>query len=213
MENEDKKYIFCSDCGAKNSAITLYCSNCGKQIVSNKQNIEYEKSNNTLNNVNSNPKSYSSTDDIMKFVSQNIYFYQEKFNLINKTGKKITWNWAAFFLSIYWMLYRKMYLQTGGIFLLSIILTCIPYVGYLLSLSLGIIICIILGMYGNYMYLNHIERKLKEIDYLNNYERDAVISRKGGVNLVLPIVIAIIPIALIFIMFMFVGTVFNFMLY
>ena len=37
---------------------------------------------------------------------------------MKESGKSISWNWAAFFMGIYWMVYRKMYFKAGvdGIF-------------------------------------------------------------------------------------------------
>ena len=121
MEKISRDTVFCSACGTKNTSISSFCSNCGSELVSNKQNTDYKKDNtNIQSNVTSNTNNYSDSDDIMKFVEKNTQFYQNKFDTITKTGSKITWNWAAFFLNIYWLLYRKMYLQAGGLFLITI---------------------------------------------------------------------------------------------
>ena len=40
--------------------------------------------------------------------SKSVEYYEKAFDRLDKTGKH-TWNWAAFFGGITWMLYRKMY--------------------------------------------------------------------------------------------------------
>lgn len=186
MEKISRDTVFCSACGTKNTSISSFCSNCGSELVSNKQNIDYKKDNSNIqSNVIRNTNNYSESDDIMKFVEKNTQFYQNKFDTITKTGSKITWNWAAFFLNIYWLLYRKMYLQAGGLFLITIILNCIPYIGWLVSIG----VTIAFGMYANSIYLDHIQKKLIEINNLDYSQREVAIQSKGGVNLVLPIAI------------------------
>lgn len=186
MEKVSRDTVFCSACGTKNTSISSFCSNCGSELVSNKQNIDYKKDNSNIqSNVIRNTNNYSDSDDIMKFVEKNTQFYQNKFDTITKTGSKITWNWAAFFLNIYWLLYRKMYLQAGGLFLITIILNCIPYIGWLVSIG----VTIAFGMYANSIYLDHIQKKLIEINNLDYSQREVAIQSKGGVNLVLPIAI------------------------
>lgn len=188
MEKVSRDTVFCSACGTKNTSISSFYSNCGSELVSNKQNIDYKKDNtNIQSNVSSNTNNYSDLDDVMKFVGKNTGYYQNKFDTITKTGSKITWNWAAFFLNIYWLLYRKMYLQAGGLFLITVVLNCIPYIGWLVSIG----VTIAFGMYANSIYLDHIQKKLIEINSLDYSQREFAIQKKGGTNLVLPLAIVI----------------------
>ncbi len=186
MEKVSRDTVFCSACGTKNASISSFCSNCGSELVSNKQNIDYKKDNtNTQSNVSSNTNNYSDLDDIMKFVGKNTGYYQNKFDTITKTGSKTTWNWAAFFLNIYWLLYRKMYLQAGGLFLVTVVLNFIPYIGWLVSIG----VTVAFGIYANSIYLDHIQKKLVEINNLDYSQREFAMQSKGGVNIVLPIAI------------------------
>ena len=178
MENEN--VIFCSECGQKNSETSSFCSKCGNKL----HKIVTEKSS---YRTNYDSVSYDDMDDINSFVQKNQMFYQEKFEKIIKTGDKKTWNWAAFFLSIYWMLYRKMYLQAGALFLINIVLSAIPYVGWILDIAVWIAV----GMYSNSLYLDHIRKKLTEIKMINSNDKEFMIMKKGGTNLVLPIAIAV----------------------
>ncbi len=57
-------------------------------------------------------------NEVNLFIQRNQKFYEEKFKKMNDTGKSASWNWAAFFLGIYWMIYRKMYFKAGAFFIL-----------------------------------------------------------------------------------------------
>ena len=52
---------------------------------------------------------------VMTFITSKALAYVNKFRSLEK-GKKLTWNWAAFFFSPYWFFYRKMY-KPGIVFL------------------------------------------------------------------------------------------------
>lgn len=51
------------------------------------------------------------------FVGANTAYYLPRFQKISRTGSKCSWNWAAFLLTPYWLLYRKNYL-TGALMLI-----------------------------------------------------------------------------------------------
>ena len=68
-------------------------------------------------------------NDLEKFVGKNSDYYVRKFEEMQITGNKISWNWPAFFISGYWMLYRKMYIQALIMILGSMVLGCIPFIG------------------------------------------------------------------------------------
>ena len=64
----------------------------------------------------------------MTFIGSGALRYLHKFRKL-EGGKKVTWNWAAFFLSPYWFFYRKMF-KPGIIFLtlrLCLTLVLMPY--------------------------------------------------------------------------------------
>lgn len=187
MEKIDKGTVYCQKCGTKNDIISSFCLNCGNELVSNNQNTGYKKDNKAQSIERSSLNNYGNTDEIMRFVGKNSQYYQNKFDTITKTGSKTTWNWAAFFLNIYWLLYRKMYLQAGGLFLVKVVLNFIPYIGWLVSIGVSIAF----SMYANSIYLDHVQKKLSEINTLDYSQREFDILKKGGTNIVLPLAIVI----------------------
>ena len=174
MENS----ILCSKCGASNEAGSAFCTKCGNSLAKTE----------VVDNI-SNNESYTQ-EELSLFLEKNQSYYLEKFNLIEKTGDKKAWNWCSFLIGGYWMLYRKMYVQAIIYIIANLILGCIPFIGWALSLAL----CVGLGILGNSLYLDHIKKTFTEISYADSNMRSALISKMGGTNLVIPILLAVIPV-------------------
>ena len=177
MQYNNANRIFCSKCGQKNEK-NSFCAGCGSKLGS----ITTHQSNHISKNESI---SYLNTKEMDLFLEKNQMYYHEKFERMSITGDKKSWNWAAFFLNMYWMLYRKMYLYAGGVLLISIILGNIPYVGVILSIAFTV--CI--GLFADSLYFDHINKNLREIDQLYPNNKEMMIRKKGGTNIVLPICI------------------------
>lgn len=185
MENS----ILCSKCGASNEAGSAFCTKCGNSLAKTE----------VVDHI-SNNESYTQ-DELSLFLEKNQSYYLEKFNLIEKTGDKKAWNWCSFLIGGYWMLYRKMYVQAIIYIIANLILGCIPFIGWALSLAL----CVGLGIFGNSLYLDHIKKTFTEIGCADSNMRSALINKKGGTNLVLPILLAVIPVIIGIIASIFIG--------
>lgn len=154
-----------------------------------------------------------SAENIAKFVGYNALRYINVFRKMATLKKKINWNWVAFLLPEYWLVSRKCYFQSilvgfytvlysifyslgmanSGVksFIQSGIVTedtskiiTILFIGSIISF----VIKIFIGMFGDYIYKKKVystikemkqDGKISEIDYM----------QKGGVNLMLPIVL------------------------
>ncbi len=125
-------------------------------------------------------------DEFMQaLIQNNIYYYDQKFSMMNMSGKSIAWNWASFFLSAYWMVYRKMYLNTLYLVLISWAITFIcfiPVVGWFIGGLMAIALWVCMGMYGNAIYKNHIEKKYDECSALEYDHRKQECVGKGGTS-------------------------------
>ena len=214
-ENDDsikEDIIFCSKCGLKNSSLSKYCSSCGNSLKSIEDNIK-ETANSiksAINNsepyknlvgVNSDSSNTASWNnkDMVDFIQKNPEYYIPKFEKMQKYEKSTSWNWASFFLSSLWFLYRKMYTYGFGIMVLSFILSYIPFIGSILRLAIPILA----GIFGNSIYLKHIEKNLSELNNLDEDVKHRVILSRGGVNLVLPIALCVVIFLLISIVILF----------
>lgn len=52
-----------------------------------------------------------SAEDLVTFTGSNSAYYLPKFYKMSRGGSKCVWNWASFFLTPYWLLYRKNFLS------------------------------------------------------------------------------------------------------
>src|SRR5690625_7626073 len=63
----------------------------------------------------------------MKFVDKNQSYYSNKWNKMPKKGKDVSFNLAAFFFTLFWLGYRKMYMNVLYISLLFLGLDIVLY--------------------------------------------------------------------------------------
>ena len=127
-------------------------------------------------------------NEVNLFVQKNQKFYEEKFRKMEETGKSISWNWAAFFMGIYWMVYRKMYFKAGAFFVLSLVASSTPYIGYILNFA----VLIGIAIYANALYLDHVQGAIKKAKELFPHEKDVIIKKMGGTNLTMAIGICLL---------------------
>jgi hypothetical protein len=91
---------------------------------------------------------------------------------------RLSWNWAPFFVGIYWLLYRKMVGATAVLYaLVTILLMAIPRTTSemlmedpnryllltLLRLSVSVVLLIALGLFGDAYYLRRLHRKFSRL--------------------------------------------------
>ena len=99
-----------------------------------------------------------SEEDFTHFIGKNADKYLLKFRKFNIDGVdkfSVTWHWPAFFFGFLWMLYRKLYLWALVAFAIGIIS---------LQLSdLGLLITIVWGVTGNYIYYKHAKKKIHKL--------------------------------------------------
>lgn len=125
-------------------------------------------------------------DEYMQaLIQKNIYYYDQKFSMMNNSAKSASWNWASFFLGSYWMVYRKMYAYTALYVLfviLNVFISCIPVVGFILSFVLSLTLMICMGIFGNAIYKNHIEKKYEQAYGLSREQRKQTCLQVGGTS-------------------------------
>jgi hypothetical protein len=98
------------------------------------------------------------------FVGKNADYYINKWQNAKDPAKRSGWNWAGFLAGIFWLGYRKMYkilLAVLGLFLL------IDFIQYFTSFDIyaqvGLGVSGVLGIIGNSVYYNHMNRRIKEL--------------------------------------------------
>ncbi len=121
------------------------------------------------------------------FIGKNADYYLQKFEVFEKTGSALSWNWASFGFGIFWMVYRKMYLFAFLALLFMFFLNVLevslkfsPALSFFLSLWLWVGF----GLFGNYLYYIHVKKKVMEISiqYPSEEEQKLILQKEGGTS-------------------------------
>ena len=97
--------MFCSKCGTSNDEAASFCASCGYALPLPGQ-------------ATATPKAQAdesiSDEEYYKTIigPKNQDYYLRQFSRFDDEGKAgASWHWPAFFVSFYWLLYRKMWLN------------------------------------------------------------------------------------------------------
>lgn len=186
--------MFCPKCGTQNPDDSKFCRKCGNLMPNSSQG-------NSQRAVSSEPvpkmegTKVSSTSSLaQKMIGKNADYYLQKRSELIAKGSKISWNWAAFLLSIYWMIYRKLYLLGFVLLVVSMFFSYI--IGGVLSIVVSCGISILAGLLGNYLYTEYANNCLNEAAEMDSERRDAYIAEKGGTNLGLALLVGALAVAI-----------------
>ena len=133
--------------------------------------------------------------EVTDFVGKNAGYYYTRWTPLLEGQDWTGFNWAACFLSGFWLAYRKMYKPAlvfyGAIFLVVIIEEIGTKHGRSGKTgdSFGFIASIVCGAYGNRWYFQHATRvitKVRSKRLPDNIFRDEL-SKLGGTNILAPI--------------------------
>jgi hypothetical protein len=193
-EQEVGDIIFCTRCGAQNAGISSFCSKCGNRLTSAHSTHApvYQQSNpanvNPYSYVNQSAAPYQMNDyansaftesELQQLVGTNAEYYMPKFGDMNTQNKKTSWNWAAFLITPYWLIYRRMYAYGAGalgiLFLLS-------FFGTVFGSFLALCGYAVMGIYGNYVYMRFLKNKMEQVYSMNEPYRTQFIAKNRGVN-------------------------------
>jgi hypothetical protein len=137
------------------------------------------------------------------FVGKKQDYYIDRFQKMDSANSKNSWNWCSFLLGPYWMAYRKMYKSAiiicglaivlptvlsialsliAWIIMPLLVLFIIPLVDGIVRFIVNIILCIIIGIRGNNIYKNHMNKCVQETAGKPSPERKHYLNEKGGTN-------------------------------
>ena len=213
--------VFCTQCGTQNANTSSFCSHCGNRLAAvperapqppvytqanpnnsnpysyvNQQSNPYQTQNQYQNSGYNAYQSYQTAGvdaDIQQLVGTKTEYYIPKFQMMKSQGKSSSWNWAAFWVTPYWMMYRKMYGYAAAVLAADIIISLIGST-FLSLLAFGGYITF--GILGNSIYMKYLEGKANQAKAMNEPYKSQFIASNGGVNTT-PTVLAIIGRALL----------------
>ena len=182
--------MICKKCGKILSSTDIYCPDCNEPnpewtSESNVDKTEFIPSVEDLNLA-----TYVSGNALSKDFESGAFLRMKDAMLDFKKGKVSSWNWLAFFLSPFYLFYRKNYVfAIIVIFLAFIIGTLVK------SNALNLICPILQGVFCNYFMCQRYENKLKEAQrkYPDNLDaQKEYLAIKGGRNIVLTVILALL---------------------
>lgn len=199
--------VYCTRCGAPSPDTALFCAQCGNRLTTAPQPQRPPQPPRTPVYTREDPapytreaqtsyawgnyysagaqtySGYSGADvapEIRQLVGDKAAYYIPRFQQMKRQGKQTSWNWAAFLVAPYWMIYRKMYAYGGAVlgagFLLSLLGT-----GFATLLSLAGYIA--LGIFGNGIYLKFLEGKADRARTMSQPMRADFLAQNSGTNL------------------------------
>ena len=192
--------VYCTKCGAQNSATSSFCSKCGNRLTTGFQQERQAPVYTQANPTSTNPYAYVSQQsnyysngysgyqsnqsvgidaEIQQLIGPKTEYYIPKFQELKSQNKQTSWNWPAFLVAPYWMIYRKMYGYGAALLGFSFILSLIGS-GFLSLLSLGGYVAI--GIFANSIYMKFLENKATQVKSMTEPYRSQYISQNSGVN-------------------------------
>ena len=124
-------------------------------------------------------------EELRIFVGKNADYYISKWEEIAES--KVSWNWAAFFFGLLWFGYRKMYIHAFIFIAFSLLLQFVQIkmnTTHLVIALTNLIISVVIGSFGNYLYYEYAKSKVKEIKQKGLDERSLYLelARQGGTS-------------------------------
>jgi hypothetical protein len=105
-----------------------------------------------------------------------------------KWQKDNSWNWAAFFLTLGWLGYRKMYRPVVYVLLafiaIDLLVALLGIEGNSFNNSIGIGLSVGLGIGGNLFYKKHALKQIEDVNRLSISEEEKLreIKKRGGTS-------------------------------
>ncbi len=127
----------------------------------------------------------------MALVERKAEYYLPKFTSMDKTNGKISFNLAACLFGWYWSIYRKLYIPAFILMASQLLVMNLP-INPVFRYILAGLLFLTNGLIGNYLYKKRIYRCREEAIRLKEPNRSAYIATKGGVDMVLTIVMLVI---------------------
>lgn len=125
-------------------------------------------------------------EEVLAFTDKRVSVYEKKWEKLSTKKSPISWNWASFFLSLFWFTFRKMNVY-AYVFLGIIVVVDVVSILLFKKTLPGSTIApayVVLALFANKLYfdfaLNKV-KKLKEL-YPDRDERLKEIKKQGGVS-------------------------------
>ena len=158
--------MFCQNCGVEVFDQGRFCSGCGSELATQQSGPQEADGVNAEEKVPFDRSEYYEAAVGYK----NAEYYVSRFKRFDEQGVQASWNWPSFFVSFYWLLYRKMWGWAALYFIFPFIL------GFAFVLLSGVredafllyyptyiaAIFVLFPMYANAIYYKHSKAKISK---------------------------------------------------
>lgn len=130
-------------------------------------------------------------EDMMIYVGKKSQFYDQKWRKMDQTSSKNSWNFASFFLTFFWLGYRRLFKELfiimGLFFVVEFVflfshwdITYLQYANFVLGLG----VAVILGLFSNNLYRRQVEKKVTIFRNVagSQDEKEMLLRGKGGTS-------------------------------
>ena len=182
--------MHCIHCGSAYIDSAQFCPQCGQSLA----------------NATLNPAEETRQNFEAMIGPKNQHYYLPRFEDFEANGKtSLGWHWPAFFVTFYWLLYRKMWLAALLYFILPyVVTTALGLVGAVVGgqgqmLVLGgygmycLAIILLPPMLANGLYYRHCQSKIRkaEAQYPERQRLLGYLQAKGGTSSIILFVVLI----------------------
>ena len=133
------------------------------------------------------------TEEFVKIalIGRKAEYYLPMFGDMDAKKRKICFNFAAFVFGWYWCLYRKLYLFAFIFLAAELCVLNLPIKSVIRCCAI-LMLFLANGLIGNHLYKKRIYKCAAKAVSLKEPQRSGYISSKGGVNIILPIIMIIV---------------------
>lgn len=182
--------MICKKCGRVLLSTDIYCPDCNEPNTEWTSESNVDQSEFIPSAEDLNLAAYVSGDALSKDFESGAFLSMKDSMLDFNKGKVSSWNWWAFFLSPFYLVYRKNYVLTIIALVLATVLAILDK-----SKALKLICPILQGVFCNYFMCQRYADKLKKAQkkYPDNLEMQReYLAIKGGKNIVLTVILVVL---------------------
>ncbi|TKD72158.1 DUF2628 domain-containing protein [Pseudalkalibacillus hwajinpoensis] len=125
-------------------------------------------------------------EEMLAFTGKREKVYKKKWEKLSTKKSPISWNWASFFLSLFWFTYRKMNVYAYVFLSIIVVVDVLSIVFFKKALPGSTMgpAYIVLALFANKLYFDFALSKVKKLKdlYPDRDERLEVIKKRGGVS-------------------------------
>ena len=218
----------CPHCGADNTTYAEFCSRCGRPLQANDWRSapphqphqqqpfhEYSPFRVVYDPLGGVPHDEpfgedTTAEDLAIAVGSNTAYYLPRFRKI-RDGRSVQWNWAAFLLTPYWLLYRKQYLAGILVSLFHLLYFALNYTVFFVSgakdfmyledsfmksydagflpllflLAVAMVmIRVLFGLFANHLFLRTCQKRVKKAKESLTFDYRDTLRSMGGISFV-----------------------------